>query len=520
MKIIKIRLWNYKKFEFLNIDFKGEKNILIGDNESGKSSILQAIDLVLSGSKAKIENIGLDCLFNTSSIETFFATNTVAALPRLIIEVFFDEIDDIEFWGKNNSYDANYCGISLICSPREDVGKELSEILMANTNNFPYEYYTISFYKFSGIAYLGFRKYFKHLLLDNTLINNEYATNQYIKTLYTGSVTSSEKNKHSYEYRNHKLNFRDNILGELNKKTGLEKYQFSIRNNTKSNLETDLTITEQNVEIQNRGKGRQCFIKTEFALQKNEHELDFILLEEPENHLSHIHMHNLIERIGDSKNKQLFIATHSNKISSRLDLRNCILLNNNSKVSVGLNDLSESTAKFFIKAPDSNILEFILSSKVILVEGDAEYILIEKFFEGITGYKPHQLNVHVISVGGTSFKRYLEIANLLGIKTAFIRDNDGDYIKNCEENYFKFFSKNVQLFSEKDNDLYTFEVSMYQTNIKICNELFGPKLQRRTVQQYMLDEKTESAYELLLEKSDLLIAPQYIIESILWLTKD
>ena len=39
-------------------------------------------------------------------------------------------------------------------------------------------------------------------------------------------------------------------------------------------------------------------------------------------------------------------------------------------------------------------------------------------------------NIHVISVDGTSFKRYLDLAKLLDIKVTVIRDNDGDYQKN------------------------------------------------------------------------------------------
>lgn len=67
-------------------------------------------------------------------------------------------------------------------------------------------------------------------------------------------------------------------------------------------------------------------------------------------------------------------------ISSRLNLRNSILLNSNSNVPVHLKGIDEDTAKFFIKAPDNNILEFVLSKKVILVEGDAEFLLMESFF--------------------------------------------------------------------------------------------------------------------------------------------
>ncbi len=200
--------------------------------------------------------------------------------------------------------------------------------------------------------------------------------------MYESQVTLSEKNKHLNEYRKYKNDYKETILVDVNKKTG--DYKFGIKNDKKSNLVTDLTITEDNIDIQNKGKGRQCFIKTEFALQKNQNELDFVLLEEPENHLSHLNMKNLIARIDDSKNKQIFIATHSNLISSRLDLRNTILLNSNSSISINLTHLESSTASFFMKAPDNNILEFILSKKVILVEGDAEFILSERFFEIVT----------------------------------------------------------------------------------------------------------------------------------------
>jgi putative ATP-dependent endonuclease of OLD family len=520
MNITKLRAFNFKKFQFLEIDFKPNTNVIVGDNESGKSSILLAIDLVLSGSRSKVETLGLDTLFNNSIVQEFFNTNTFETLPSLTIELYFDKIDDEQFFGKNNSYTTEHFGISLICSPMEESSKDIAEILKEKTSNFPFEYYSISFIKFGGTPYLGFRREFKHILLDNANINNDYATNSYIKTLYNSSVSNSEKNKHLFEYRNYKLNFRETVLKELNNKAGKGKYEFSIRNNTKSNLESDLTITEENIDLQNRGKGRQCFIKTEFALQKNDNELDFILLEEPENHLSHIHMHNLIERLNESKNKQLFIATHSNMISSRLDLRNSILLNSNSQASIDLSHLSESTAKFFIKAPDNNILEFILSKKVVLVEGDAEYILLERFFEIVTGGKPNQLNTHIISVGGTSFKRYMEIANLLQIKTAVIRDNDGDFENNCIENYKPYSSKFAQVFYEKDNGLSTFEISLYQINSKICNELFSPGLRTRTVQQYMLDEKTDCAYDLLEKKSNEIAVPQYIADSILWLIKD
>lgn len=60
--ISKIKLHNFKRFQDLPLDLDPEMNIFIGDNESGKSTILQAIDLVARGSRTRIEEIGLDKL--------------------------------------------------------------------------------------------------------------------------------------------------------------------------------------------------------------------------------------------------------------------------------------------------------------------------------------------------------------------------------------------------------------------------------------------------------------------------
>ncbi|WP_417760564.1 AAA family ATPase, partial [Shewanella sp.] len=39
-----------------------QRNIVVGDNEAGKSTILTAIELVLSGSRSKVESLGVEAL--------------------------------------------------------------------------------------------------------------------------------------------------------------------------------------------------------------------------------------------------------------------------------------------------------------------------------------------------------------------------------------------------------------------------------------------------------------------------
>ena len=61
-----------------------------------------------------------------------------------------------------------------------------------------------------------------------------------------------------------------------------------------------------------------------------------------------------------------------------------------------LKDLSDDTAKYFMKAPPASIIEFALAKKAILVEGPSEYMLMEKFYEECAGCSPESDGIHII----------------------------------------------------------------------------------------------------------------------------
>lgn len=517
--ITKIILSNFKRFKHFEFDADPKLNILIGDNEAGKSSVLTALDLILSGSRSKVETLGLETLFNIDVIDDFLnGPKKIENLPILFVDVYLSAQTDPVLNGKNNSTDTECDGLRLECKPIDEYSKEIKEILNGAGSNFPFEYYSIKFMTFSGEPYNGYRKFLKHLLIDSSQISNEYATREYTKSIYASNATVLDRNKYENQYRMNKGEFRDTALAVMNEK--LIEYKFSIRNNAKSNLETDLIITEDNIPIENKGKGRQCFIKTEFALWKNnsDNQLDTLLLEEPENHLSHTNMKKLIQRISESENKQLFIATHNSLICTRLGLRQAIILNSGIGNPAYLKSLPTDTAKFFMKAPDNNILEFVLSKKVILVEGDAEFILLDAFYKAHSvGSSMDKEGVHVISVGGTSFKRYLDLAMQLDIKTVVLRDNDTDYVANCVNRYSDYKKENIKVFSDSDNARYTFEVCLYQDNKAICDDLFSSVRRTTSAQDYMLGNKANAAFELLDKKETVLVAPTYIQDAIKWI---
>ena len=521
MKYIeKIKCSNLKRFDIFEYAARQNRNIFIGDNEAGKSTLLQAVDLVLTGSKAKVEALGLEALFNRDVINHFLAGDkSLDQLPTLEIELFLNDHGNLNLEGINNTERRICHGLKLVCAPMDDYAAEMQQALANDDALFPFEYYSIHFSTFSGQSYTQNRRFINHILIDSALIGTEYATRQYTKSLYDANTDIAQRHQNNHAYRQSKAAFKEAALADVN--AGIGDFDFAIRNDNKANLELDLMITEQGIPVAQMGKGRQCFIKADFALQQRDGAtpIDLILIEEPENHLSHINMKRLINRIEASTQTQIFVATHSNSVCSRLDLHNAALISGLSNIPVSLQDLPEATANYFIKAPDNKILEFILAPAVLLVEGDAEFMLLDGMCERILGITLDDANVHVVSVGGTSFKRYLDIAKLLNIKTAVVRDNDGDFDAHCVQSYGDYVSENIQVFYDSDDQRSTLEICIYQDNTDLCEAMFSEGRRTLSVQDYMLKNKTDTAFKLLTEAMDQLVVPDYIAQALRWINE-
>lgn len=516
--ITRLKLLNFRRFPSLDIQLDPSLNILIGDNEAGKSTILLAIDLLLRGSRSRVEAVGLENLFNLECISSFLQSDRkMEDLPTLYVEAYLNDPGDPDLNGKNNSTSAICDGLCFLCEPNIEYTEDIKAVLAEEEPVFPFEYYDQQFRTFAAKPYNGYTRPLRHLSIDSSQISNDYATRSYIADLYNDSLEGPERCSHRYNYRRHKKQFEREVLAGVNER--LTEYSFAVRTTGKSTLEADLTISEDGITIENKGKGQQCFVKTAFALSKPSQttQIHVLLLEEPENHLSHVNMKKLIRMIRDPSEKQIVISTHSSLIAARLDLRKCVLMNSASTTPTQLDCLSEDTAEFFMKASPSSVLEFILANKVILVEGNAEYILIEALFQQLTGQRPEDLDTHVISVGGTSFKRYLELASLLGIRTAVLRDNDGDHQVTCIESFKDYLQDHIQVFFDTDNERRTFEICMYRDNTQVCEELFGTARRTLSVEEYMLANKTEAAFQLLRKAANRLSTPSYIAEAVQWI---
>lgn len=77
----------FKKFTFLNVEFNEHMNILVGENEASKSTILDAIKTVLNQQYRNADKSILRDLFNTQMVSAFETNPSVKTLPRILIEV-------------------------------------------------------------------------------------------------------------------------------------------------------------------------------------------------------------------------------------------------------------------------------------------------------------------------------------------------------------------------------------------------------------------------------------------------
>lgn len=89
--IKKIKLFNFKRFRKYTLIPNQKINILVGDNEVGKSSILEVIDLLANGNVRRIESIGIDKLLNIDAVNEFMGGDrTFEKLPILRVELYLE----------------------------------------------------------------------------------------------------------------------------------------------------------------------------------------------------------------------------------------------------------------------------------------------------------------------------------------------------------------------------------------------------------------------------------------------
>lgn len=545
MYISKINIENFKSFKgSFKLFLDRGINIVVGENEAGKSTIIEAIHLTLSGLlNGKYLNNELTQYIFNYEVVTEYLDNLNKGInsmpPHILIEIFIEGEDISEFEGNGNSEKTNSSGISLKIAFDEKYKKEYEDLIkIGGIKSLPIEYYNILWSSFARDENITIRTIpIKSALIDSASNKFQNGSDLYISRIIKEFLESNEIVEISQSHRKMRDYFmEDDSIKKINDKIkeatkiSDKKVEISVELSSKNAWENSLMTYLDDIPFHYIGKGEQCIIKTKLALShKKAKEANIILLEEPENHLSHVKLNQLISDIKKHSNdKQILISTHSSFVSNKLGLEHLILLNN--KKTIRLNGLSADTKLFFEKLSGYDTLRMILCKKAILVEGDSDELVVQRaFMDANNGLLPIEKGIDVISVG-TSFLRFLEVAEKLEKNAIVVTDNDGDvnalklkYKKYLEANKKQTIkicfddvidSGNLKI-GTKEFNYNTLEPKILKENgISLMNKIFGKTFNDiDEMHKHMKSNKTDCALKIF-DSKDNIKFPQCILDAI------
>ena len=185
-------------------------------------------------------------------------------------------------------------------------------------------------------------------------------------------------------------------------------------------------------------------IAAEMLLFNNQKKgLKLALVEELEAHLHPQYQLRLIEYISSKQiNEQFIVSTHSITLASRIKIANLIVLKGNDAFSMSseFTQMRPADYKFLERFLDATKANLFFARGLIMVEGDAENLLMPAIAR-LIGRDLYQYGVSIVNVGSTAYKRYISIFKRKAGKTfdmpiAVVSDLDVralEYYGNCAE---------------------------------------------------------------------------------------
>lgn len=436
MKLGNLKLWNFRKYgsagafnpDSPNIDlnFSSGLNVLIGENDSGKSSIVDAIKLVLKTHSLDWIRVEEKDFFKDSN--------------RLRIEITFDELSPEE--AKNFTEWLGWTGKGEEAEPYLrvilDVKRNSEKIFPADVRagvdiegymltSEAREYLKSTYLKplrdaeseliakknsrlsqilIGDEAFKGKEKTHELVLIFNNF-------SQDLVKYFKGEFELPPANGDDPTRPQEGKKIKDKIDGHIQSfYSADQESEFLVTRSSIKPILEKLTLTLKNEENPGLGTLNRLFMAAELLhLGKvNWTGIRLGLIEELEAHLHPQAQMQVIEALQKQKEIQLILTTHSPNLASKVKLENLIICKDDKvfPLGSGYTKLTSSDYKFLERFLDTTKANLFFAKGVLLVEGWAEELLLPALAKKV-GFDLTKHGVSVVNVASTAFLRYSKI---------------------------------------------------------------------------------------------------------------
>lgn len=454
-----LKVWNFRKYcagegnsPGLEIHFNEGVNVLIGENDSGKTAIIDAIRYILKTQSG--EYIQFD-------EKDFYQDSEGNRKDEFKIECIFDGLNEQDsglFWewlSWNEDKTRYILKVWLYVKRKDNViiptfsaGAEGHAERMDSEAR---ELLKVVYFKPLRDALTDMTHGYKSRLAQILSAHELFKSKKDEQGNNTKHKLESDYENLKKEIENYFIAGGDGetITGEIN--TFLNEHFLISGDNrqaqvklTGGELSEILRLLDLIMEGNKSGLGtlNLLCIAAEMLLFNNQKKgLKLALVEELEAHLHSQYQLRLIEYISSQQvNEQFILSTHSITLASKIKLANLIVLKGNETfpMSSEYTKMTPADYNFLERFLDATKANLFFARGLILVEGDAENLLVPAIAQ-LINKNIYDHGISVVNVGSTAYNRYVNIfkrkdGKSFGVPVAIISDLDVRALEYYDDN--------------------------------------------------------------------------------------